>query len=43
MTTCRPAAEDYLETPLGAPTLEQKVRLLTGANFWTTHAEPEIG
>lgn len=23
--------------------LEQKVRLLTGASFWTTHAEPEIG
>ncbi|MDT7624973.1 MAG: beta-glucosidase [Pseudonocardiales bacterium] len=43
MTTCRPAAEDYLETPLGALTLEQKVRLLTGANFWTTHAEPAIG
>ncbi|HEY2100391.1 MAG TPA: glycoside hydrolase family 3 C-terminal domain-containing protein [Pseudonocardia sp.] len=43
MTTCRPAAEDYLEPPLGALTLEQKVRLLTGANFWTTHAEPAIG
>jgi beta-glucosidase len=43
VTTYRPAVEDYLEAPLGALTLEQKVRLLTGASFWTTHAEPAIG
>jgi beta-glucosidase len=43
VTTYRPAVEEYLEAPLGALTLERKVRLLTGATFWTTHAEPSIG
>ncbi|WP_219415074.1 beta-glucosidase family protein [Pseudonocardia nigra] len=28
---------------LGKLDLEQKVRLLTGADFWTTHPEPAIG
>jgi beta-glucosidase len=28
---------------IGALTLEQKVRLLTGASFWTLHDEPAIG
>lgn len=28
---------------LGALTLEQKVRLLTGADFWSLHPEPAVG
>ena len=32
-----------VEKCLDSLDLEQKVRLLTGANFWTTHAEPAIG
>src|SRR5436190_17958755 len=35
--------EDVLRERLGALTLEQKVRLLTGADFWALHAEPAIG
>ncbi|WP_329310644.1 beta-glucosidase family protein [Streptomyces sp. NBC_01262] len=30
-------------TRLGALTLEQKVRLLTGADFWSLHPEPAVG
>ena len=43
MTTCRPAADEHIDTLLASLSLEQKVRLLTGADFWTTHAEPSIG
>ena len=32
-----------VEKCLDALDLEQKVRLLTGADFWSTHAEPSIG
>src|SRR4051795_11029191 len=32
-----------LEKRVGALTLEQKVRLLTGADFWSLHAEPAVG
>src|SRR3954467_2996313 len=35
--------EDVLRERLGALTLEQKVRLLTGADFWARHAEPAAG
>src|SRR3954465_9300743 len=35
--------EDVLRERLGALTLEQKVRLLTGADFWALHPEPAIG
>src|SRR3954447_9284714 len=35
--------EDVLRERLGALTLEQKVRLLTGADFWALHAEPAAG
>src|SRR3954466_3487275 len=35
--------EDDLRERLGALTLEQKVRLLTGADFWALHAEPAAG
>src|SRR3954449_2335375 len=35
--------EDVLHERLAALTLEQKVRLLTGADFWSLHAEPAIG
>src|SRR5436190_19123925 len=35
--------EDVLRDRLAALTLEQKVRLLTGADFWALHAEPSIG
>jgi beta-glucosidase len=32
-----------LDALLAKLTLEQKIRLLTGADFWTLHAEPAIG
>ncbi|HEY4625441.1 MAG TPA: glycoside hydrolase family 3 C-terminal domain-containing protein [Blastococcus sp.] len=32
-----------LEERVGALTLEQKVRLLTGADFWSLHSEPAVG
>src|SRR4051812_32110554 len=32
-----------LEKRVGALTLEQKVRLLTGADFWSLHSEPAVG
>src|SRR5881394_203360 len=35
--------EDVLRDRLAALTLEQKVRLLTGADFWALHAEPAAG
>ncbi|MBV9451516.1 MAG: glycoside hydrolase family 3 C-terminal domain-containing protein [Streptosporangiaceae bacterium] len=37
------AAEDELSQRVGKLTLEQKVRLLTGADFWSLHAEPAVG
>jgi beta-glucosidase len=38
-----PASEPELTALLGVLTLAQKVRLLTGADFWSLHAEPAIG
>src|SRR3954452_8790238 len=35
--------EDVLQERLSALSLEQKVRLLTGADFWALYAEPAIG
>jgi beta-glucosidase len=35
--------EDVLHSRLAGLSLEQKVRLLTGADFWALGAEPEIG
>ncbi|WP_314147835.1 glycoside hydrolase family 3 C-terminal domain-containing protein [uncultured Leifsonia sp.] len=35
--------EQFLDGLLDALSLEQKVRLLTGASFWTLHDEPQIG
>jgi len=35
--------EAELARRLGALTLEQKVRLLTGADFWSLHPEPAVG
>ncbi|UAJ79201.1 glycoside hydrolase family 3 protein [Leifsonia sp. ZF2019] len=35
--------EDVIAGLLASLTLEQKVRLLTGASFWTLHDEPQIG
>src|SRR4051794_15606792 len=35
--------EDVLHERLSALSLEQKVRLLTGADFWSLYAEPAIG
>ncbi|MER6959065.1 glycoside hydrolase family 3 C-terminal domain-containing protein [Streptomyces sp. NPDC000618] len=44
-TTDAPSADDEAEFArrLGALTLEQKVRLLTGADFWSLHPEPAVG
>ncbi len=36
-------AEPVLRQRLAALSLEQKIRLLTGADFWALHAEPAIG
>ena len=36
-------SEEVLRERLGALSLAQKVRLLTGADFWALHAEPAIG
>ena len=36
-------AEAILRERLGSLSLEQKVRLLTGADFWSLHPEPAIG
>ncbi|MFF5303035.1 beta-glucosidase [Streptomyces sp. NPDC013161] len=40
-----PSAADEAELArrLGALTLEQKVKLLTGADFWSLHPEPAVG
>jgi beta-glucosidase len=35
--------EEELRRRVGRLSLEQKVRLLTGADFWALHAEPEAG
>jgi beta-glucosidase len=35
--------EELLRSKLRSLSLEQKVRLLTGASFWTLHEEPAIG
>jgi beta-glucosidase len=35
--------EDGLRARVSALSLEQKVRLLTGADFWSAHAEPAAG
>ncbi len=35
--------EREIEARLSRLDLEQKVRLLTGADFWSLHAEPEVG
>ncbi|AUX46675.1 beta-glucosidase [Sorangium cellulosum] len=37
------AVERRVAEALAALSLEQKVRLLTGADFWSTHPEPAIG
>ncbi|WP_437875500.1 beta-glucosidase [Sorangium sp. So ce513] len=37
------AVERRVEDALAALSLEQKVRLLTGADVWSTHPEPAIG
>ncbi|WP_437575407.1 beta-glucosidase [Sorangium sp. So ce887] len=37
------AVERRVADALGALSLEQKVRLLTGADFWSTYPEPAIG
>lgn len=42
-TTSRGPSDDELRPLLRRLTLEQKVRLLTGADFWALHAEPAIG
>jgi len=36
-------AEEELRRRVGRLSLEQKVRLLTGEDFWALHAEPEAG
>ena len=38
-----PAIEAEVEARLGRLSLEQKVRLLTGADTWTLHEEPDAG
>jgi beta-glucosidase len=35
--------DDDLQKRVGALTLEQKVRLLTGADFWSLYSEPAVG
>ncbi|WP_329537623.1 glycoside hydrolase family 3 C-terminal domain-containing protein (plasmid) [Streptomyces sp. NBC_01450] len=43
-TDTPPTAEEAeFARRLGALTLEQKVRLLTGADFWSVHPEPAVG
>jgi beta-glucosidase len=43
MTACRPAVEEHIQACLASLSLERKVRLLTGASFWSTQPEPSIG
>ena len=42
-TTAAPVDEAELRRRLEALSLEQKVRLLMGADFWSLHPEPSIG
>ncbi len=35
--------DDLLQERLRALSLDQKVRLVTGADFWALHAEPALG
>jgi len=43
VTRAVPPDEALIRDRLAQLTLEQKVRLLTGADFWALHAEPAIG
>ncbi len=43
MRAVPPVDEPDLETRVRTLTLEQKIRLLTGADFWSLHAEPTVG
>lgn len=43
ITTATDVADEFLDGLLGSLSLEQKVRLLTGASFWTLHDEPQLG
>ncbi|MFF1879417.1 glycoside hydrolase family 3 C-terminal domain-containing protein [Leifsonia sp. NPDC058230] len=43
LTVTNPDTEAVIAALLQRLTLEQKVRLLTGASFWTLHDEPDIG
>ncbi|WP_431278590.1 beta-glucosidase H [Leifsonia poae] len=43
VTATNPDTEAVISDLLGRLSLEQKVRLLTGASFWTLHEEPAIG
>ncbi|WP_158866726.1 beta-glucosidase [Leifsonia sp. AG29] len=42
-TTPTSASDDLVDGLAASLSLEQKVRLLTGASFWTLHDEPAIG
>ena len=42
-TTAAPVDEADLARRLGVLSLEQKVRLLTGADFWSLYPEPAVG
>jgi len=37
ITTATDVADEFLDGLLGSLSLQQKVRLLTGASFWTLH------
>lgn len=41
--TPAPDVDAHIESSLAALTLEQKVQLLTGADFWSTRDEPLVG
>jgi beta-glucosidase len=43
MTTGHPIGEEELRRRVSRLSLEQKVRLLTGADFWALYAEPDAG
>src|SRR3954452_3089435 len=43
MCTLAPMTEGHLQSLVQRLTLQQKVRLLTGANHWSTYPEPSIG
>ncbi len=43
MTDRDPATEQHIATLPTRLSLEQKVRLLSGAGFWSTQAEPAVG